>query len=225
MKYIKDHDDLIVLYDTFYLNKGIIITEIDKYLNIKNKIKKKNHWMSKIFYYIENEIREYVLTIEDNSGDKYKRLLIENIDKIYKKHDIYKYIINFYLRCNDCNNYYKLKKDKQFYDCLNCDLIYCEDCCINCNKCDNMKVIYKHCFYCKDYKCLESITNKIKNLKINESSKIDYYSKLTELKAKYCLNKTEIIYKTQYPDIDEDKIDEIYDVLINENNNELSEEE
>lgn len=219
LKNIETINDLINMYDIFYNNRTTIINEIDYYLKtIKFKNKKKK-WLFKILYFsIEIDIINYL--IEDN--DIKRKDFLKKIKGLYEEHEIYKKIIEFYLKCNICG--YRYNKDylyvyRDFYECLNCDNILCNKCCLECIKCDpDEDIIFHHCLYCKN-ECLETIKQEINKLTNELDSDLDSndddenFESLRKLKLKYCKNILCLAYEDKINMDIYKKIDYTFNVL------------
>lgn len=185
-KNVDEIDDLINLYDT-YNNKKIIDDEIIKYLNTKTNESQEKHWLNKVLKRTEYKINNYICENDEHDKNEY----LNYIKKMYNKHYIYKFVINFYLTCFNCN-----VKDinRNYYVCLNCDKTFCFNCCIKCEKCDPFENIFYHCSNCKEYECLlniKKIINKTqKDFEIEKDiiKKLIIEDYLKEIKTKYCKN-------------------------------------
>lgn len=205
---LKDFNDLLNTYNYFENHNYLIDIEIDKYLNIKNIKKKERNWMAKILSSIEFEIRLYI--IEINKKDKKEKL--ENLGN--NKNDISKKIIKYHLRCDICDYIYKFNEiiDRHFYNCINCEFIFCQECCIKCDNCDPYdSLIYYHCLDC-NYNCVKYIKDKINKThrsilnENNEYTKSKEKSNMENMVTAYCKNMIKMI--------DGDEIYDIYNLLI-----------
>lgn len=216
---IETINDLINVYDIFYNNKITIINEIDNYLKLVNFNDKKKNWLFKILYFhIESNIKLYLHEVKC----EIRKNCLKNINELYEEHEIYKIIIDFYLKCNICE--YKYNKKylyvyKDFHECINCNNILCDKCCVQCINCDpNKNIIFYHCLYCKN-ECLETIRQEINKLNDELDSGLESddddedFEKLRKLKLKYCKNILYLAYENKiYMDIDK-KIDYTFKIL------------
>lgn len=116
------------LYDTLEYNKGLIITEIYKYLTIKKNRIKNKHYLNEIMTTYKILIEIYL-----EKDDEEKR---ENtfINELYGKYEIYRIII-CWNRCDNCNDEYNIN-NIYFYKWLNCENVFCKKCCKECIECD-----------------------------------------------------------------------------------------
>lgn len=199
--------DIINIYKVSKKYRELINIEIDKYLNIRNEIKKEKDKLSNILSYFETKILYYIY--EDEIDEKNK--MLKMVNELFMEHDILRRIIIFYLKCYNCNYLYNTNSYNNFYECVNCELTYCQKCCIKCYNCDPYKrSIYYHCLCCKS-KCFKEIKKEINetyklNIKENDIIKKQQNKEyINDLKLIYCKNIIKLI--------DEDGIEDIY-VLI-----------
>lgn len=222
IKDIKEINDLINIYDIFHNSRKIIIIEINKYLNIKDEKERIKYWIHDIICPIEIKIKSYF----DDDEIEEKKESLKELKILYKKHEIYKIIIGFYLTCNNCKYKYNVNNDyvyKHFYECLNCGNVICSECCTDCDYCNFGDIILYHCLICKKDKCLKTIKKEINEIEEKIPSDVDSdddnenFNYLRKLKLKYCKNILNLVYdQVMYLD-EERKIDEVFDILNKDN--------
>lgn len=206
---IKTFDDLLNTYNIFKEHNYLIDIEIDKYLDIKNKTKRKRNWMHSIMsefqYYIELYITE--------TDKEDKNLNLDILRKKYNKSEISKKIIKYDLKCDICDYIYDFKNtiENHFYNCFNCNFIFCQKCCIECENCDPRdSLIYHHCLDCKN-NCVIYIKkeiNKTYRLILNDNN---IYSK--QKKTEYMDNLIATYCKNMIKLVDEDELYDVYNLL------------
>lgn len=189
---IDNIEDLTKIYDFSKLIKNIIDDEIEMNFNKKDCLNIYKYYdQSKDFEDGENlrNIFEecykrkffYIITIRNklleshiinylesyDEINKYNNL--EKIKKIYKKHIIYKKIINSILFCSICRSDFIESID--LYKCFNCYKYICNKCCNKCKECKECNIYeyddynYYHCNYC-NYKCFNNMSKILKDINL-----------------------------------------------------------
>lgn len=173
--------ELINFYDNNEHFKEYIIKNIEDYF-----IFKKDNFLKNILnmddpFYSELGIG-YMTDYEEDKDD-----FLDEINKKFNEHIIYKKIIELTLKCNKCYYIYNTDNIKHIYLCIYCDSYVCKECCINCDTCriyDNK--LYDdprpncHCYDCQN-KCLNNIEKRIYNenkLKKEDKKEINEIKKL-----------------------------------------------
>lgn len=171
ISYVNDIKYLIFLYESSNFFKKLINNEILIFLQLKRNVIKEKHFLNNSLTQIINTLDLYIL--ENNFMYKYEK---KDFEEIWYEHNIFRKIIKFKLKCNTCKYIYNNNNHKNIYECINCEKIICEQCCISCCSCfphHNMNDECIHCFECEN-KCFKNIAKKIEKLNIRE---IDYLKK------------------------------------------------
>lgn len=143
---INDLSDLINIYDYFKKYRKLISYEINTYFKNTDS-KNDEHYLFILLKDIRHFLDGYITKDENTIKNK----MINNIEKLYNSHYIYKIIINHYLMCEKCTYIINIYNYRHIYKCFICDKKICKNCNIKCHPCApyNTKPFY-HCKNCKE---------------------------------------------------------------------------
>lgn len=130
LKYIDNIEDLITIYKISENVKKLIIKEIFLFLKMEEN-NRTYHFLNKLLIKFIDYLNFYKIMTDDVDKNKMGKIIKQK----YNEHEIFRILIKYKLKCDNCKYIYNIENIKNIYKCICCNKEICNDCDFKSFKC------------------------------------------------------------------------------------------